>query len=118
MQQRDMGVPRSPGVDPQAQRMVGRETEVVRAAGIDEREPAAGIRVPGVGRDLVERGLQLRGVNHERQIYGALAGWQLPTGCRRPRNQVSAVPTHSRGPAIAFVITTRSFWRLHAATFG
>ena len=76
MQQRDMGVPRCARVDSQAQRMVTRETEVIRAAGVDEGEPAGGIRVPGVGRDLVERGLQLRGVNHERQIYGALPGWQ------------------------------------------
>src|ERR1043166_8763064 len=99
MQQGDMGVPRGAGVDAQAQRMVTRETEVIRAASIDEREAARGIRVPGVGRDLGERGLELRGVNHERQIYGALAGWQLPTGCRRPRYQVFAVQAHSRGPA-------------------
>src|SRR5690349_7090648 len=93
MQQGDMGVPRGAGVDAQAQRMVTRETEVIRAASIDEREPARGVRVPGVGRDLVERGLQLRrkqgdvrGVNHRRQIYGPLAGWQWPTPawCGRP----------------------------------
>src|SRR6266481_6560603 len=66
-----MGVPRRVRLGNESQRMVARETEVVRGACIDEGEPAGGIRVPGVGRDLVERGLQLRGVNHERQIYGA-----------------------------------------------
>src|SRR5882724_3556526 len=71
MQQCDMGVPRGAGVDPQAQRMVTGETEVIRGTRIYEREPAGGIRVPGVGRDLVERGLQLRSVNHECEIYGA-----------------------------------------------
>src|SRR4029077_11365683 len=93
MHKRDMGVARGAGVDPQAQRMVTRETEVIRATGIDEGEPARGIRVPGVGRDLIERGLQLRrkradvrGVNHRRQIYGPLTGWQWPTPawCGRP----------------------------------
>src|SRR5690242_16890180 len=67
----EMGVPRGSGVDPQAQWMITREPEVVRAACIDEREPAAGIRVPGVGGDPVEGGAQLRGVDHGRQIYGA-----------------------------------------------
>src|SRR6266849_4517781 len=82
----EMGVPRRVRLGTESKRMVARETEVVRAACIDEREPAGGIRVPCVGRNLVERGLQLRlkradvrGVNHERQIYGALTGWQLPT---------------------------------------
>jgi len=60
MQEHKMGVPRGPGVDPQAQRMVRRETEVLPAARIDECQPTGGIRVPGVGGDLVERGLQLR----------------------------------------------------------
>src|SRR5690349_12915745 len=93
MHKRDMGVPRGAGVDPQAQWMVTREAEVIRTTGIDEGEPARGIRVPGVGRDLVERRLQLRrkradvrGINHRRQIYGPLTGWQWPTPawCGRP----------------------------------
>src|SRR5207245_6422224 len=71
MQEREMGVPRGAGVDPQAERMVAREAEVVRAACIDECEPARGIRVPGVGRDLVERGLERRRVRRGREIYGA-----------------------------------------------
>src|SRR5690348_6759290 len=86
MQQCDVGVPRRAGVDTEPEGMVRRQTEVIRGTGIDEGEPAGGIRVPGVGRDLVERGLQLgrkradvRGVNHRRQIYGALTGWQWPT---------------------------------------
>src|SRR5689334_1523839 len=87
MQQCDMGVPRGARVDSQAQRMVAPETEVVRAARVDEREPTGRIGVPGVGRDLIERGLQLRGVDHERQIYGAPASWQLPTGWRRTRTK-------------------------------
>jgi hypothetical protein len=44
---------------------------------IDEGEPAGRSPVPGVGRNLVERGLQLglersdvRDVSHDREIYG------------------------------------------------
>ena len=76
----EMGVPRRVRLGTESKRMVARETEVVRAACIDEGEPAGGIRVPGVGRNLIERGLQLRGVNHERQIYRAR---QLLGNCQR-----------------------------------
>src|SRR5258705_13230352 len=81
-----MGAPRGAGWIPQAEGWVPGETGVIRGPGIDEGDPAGGIRVPGVGRDLIERGLQLRrkraavrGVNHRRQIYGPLTGWQWPT---------------------------------------
>ena len=45
--------------------------------------------------EVEERGLQLRrkradvrGVNHRRQIYSALTGWQLPTGWQDAQNQL------------------------------
>src|SRR5258705_9520710 len=88
-----MGAPRGAGWIPQAEGWVPGETGVIRGPGIDEGDPAGGIRVPGVGRDPVERGLQLRrkraavrGVNHRPQIYGPLTGWQWPTPawCGRP----------------------------------
>src|SRR3989442_3944147 len=98
MQKCEMGVPRRLRLGTESKRMAARETEVVRAACIDESEPTRGIRVPGVGRDLVERGLQLRrkradvrGVNHRRQIYSALTGWQLPTRRQGPQDQL-AIP--------------------------
>src|SRR6185295_8244509 len=46
-------------------------------------------------------GLRRRGRPSRREIYGAPITWQLPTGWRHPRSQVSAVERHSRGPAIA-----------------
>ena len=77
MQEGEKGVPRGAGLDTESQRMVARETEVIRATRIDEGEPAGRCRVPGVGRNLVEGGLQLRlercdvrDVNHEPEIYG------------------------------------------------
>src|SRR5689334_25400175 len=103
MHKRDMGVPRGAGVDPQAQWMVTREAEVIRTTGIDEGEPAGGVRVPGVGRDLVERRLQLRrkradvrGINHRRQIYGPLTGWQWPTGRLSARSEERRVGKECR----------------------
>src|SRR5437773_6389867 len=121
-----MGVPGSVRLGTESQRMVARQTEVVRAACIDEREPAGRIRVPGVGRDLVERGLQVRlkradvrGINHRRQIYGALTGWQWPTGCRRftvpflllpHENEGACHPERRRreGPAVRYEKPSRS----------
>src|SRR5436190_6164852 len=91
MQKCKMGVPGRVRLGTESQRMVARQTEVVGAACIDEREPAGGVRVPGVSRNLVECGLQLRltradvrGVDHWRQIYGAVTGWQWPTGLSPP----------------------------------
>src|SRR6476661_6671228 len=60
MQECEMGIPRGAGFDTESHRMVARETEVIRATRIDEGEPAGRTRIPGVGRNLVEGGLQLR----------------------------------------------------------
>src|SRR5258708_12116215 len=57
-----MGVPRRVRLGTESQRMVARETEVVRGACIDEGEPAGGIPVPGLGRDLIAPRPPLRDV--------------------------------------------------------
>src|SRR6267143_1098714 len=50
----------------------------------------------------VRKRADVRGVNHRRQIYGALASWQLPIGWRSPKRQVPAAPTDGLGMAVAF----------------
>src|SRR6266478_2026505 len=37
-----------------------------------------------LGKVEVRKRADVRGVNHERQIYGALTGWQLPIGWQDP----------------------------------
>jgi hypothetical protein len=59
MQQLEMGVPGDAGLDAEAQRVVGRETQIVRIPVIDERERAGRQRVPGERRNRIEGGLQL-----------------------------------------------------------
>src|SRR5689334_4496110 len=91
MQECEMGVPRGPGLDTESQQMVAREAEVIRASRIYEDEPAGRSRVPGVGRNLVEGGLQLRlercdvrDVSHEPEIYGARQPLAIANGLASP----------------------------------
>src|SRR5258705_12048991 len=59
MEQLEMGVPGDARLHAEAQRMVARETQVVRIPVIDERERSRRQRVPGERRNRIEGGLQL-----------------------------------------------------------
>ena len=56
MEKRNVGIPRSAG---EPERMIFRQTKVIRLSLIHEREAAGRIGVPGVRRYHIERGLHL-----------------------------------------------------------
>jgi len=52
--------------------------------------PTPHVREPlPLGKVEVRKRAAVRGVNHGRQIYGALAGWQLPTGWQPQQDQLA-----------------------------
>src|SRR5258705_12469151 len=59
MQQGNKGIPRSASVDSETERMVFRETKVIRNSFIYEGKRAGRCSVPGVRRNYIESGLQL-----------------------------------------------------------
>src|ERR1700693_4432632 len=59
MQKGDMGIPRCASIDSPTERMVFRNTEVIRSSFIHEDEGTGGNSVPGIRRNHIESGLQL-----------------------------------------------------------
>src|SRR4051812_30879343 len=59
MQPGNMGIPCSPNIDSETERMVFRETKVIRNSFIHEGERAGRSSVPSVRRNYIESGLQL-----------------------------------------------------------
>src|SRR5690349_4990349 len=104
----EMGVPCRVRLGTESKGMVARETEVVAAACIDESEPPGRSRVPGVGRDLVERGLQLRlkgadvrSVNHRCQILQRANPLAIAHGFSPPKKAKSSARLRARGKSRA-----------------
>src|SRR6266851_7523911 len=59
MEQLEMRVPGYAGLDAEPERMVARETKIIRIPVIDERESAGRHRVPGKRGNRIESGSQL-----------------------------------------------------------
>src|SRR5208282_6277438 len=60
MQERDMGVVLCANVDAETQGMISRKTKVIGSSFIHEGEAAGRSRVPGISRNHIKNGLQLR----------------------------------------------------------
>lgn len=59
MQKRDMGIPLSAISDAESQRMVLRETKIIRSSFVNKNERSGCASVPRVRRNQIEGGLQL-----------------------------------------------------------
>ena len=74
MQKEEMGVPLCAHVDTETETMIVRETEIIRMSFIYKSERAMRISVPGVRRNYVEGGSQLRLKGHYAGFGPATAG--------------------------------------------
>src|SRR5260221_7991311 len=114
MQHRDMRVPRSVRDASSSKRMIRRQTQVVRQSLVHEGEPAGRTGVPGVSRNHVERGLQLR---FKRTIHAPNLRLELrsiwPFGEISPASIAAPFgdSTTSDGPALAVNIFGRALTR-------
>src|SRR5271165_4292297 len=77
MQKGDMGIPRCASIDSQTERMVFRNTEVIRSSFIHEDEGTGGNSVPSIRRNHIESGLQL--CFEWRRVFGTLAVLDVDT---------------------------------------
>src|SRR6476660_3145897 len=104
MQQRNMGVPRCANVDAETKGMIFRKAEVIRGSFIQKSEPAGRSRVPGIRRNHIQSGLQLR--RESRLIFGLLAFINVDSHLP-PRGFCASTEPHS-GPLSALQNLTAS----------